>query len=298
MIRLVFVGLALVFFSCNRSVNPNEERIITVSIAPFKYFVESIAGTDFIVNVMVPPGANPHIYEPYPEQIRRLGESEAFIRNGFMAFEEVWLEKFLSVNNKMIMCNIGESVTPIESSHKHAEESEGEHESHHHVEGADPHYWVSPVEASEIAKKVLELVKELNPEATERYTVNYNLLSDSIKMLDNKADSLFRDLDNRTFMIYHPNLGYLARDYNLTEVPVEFEGKEPSPSRMKELIDIALERKISVIFIQKEYDIRIAKAIADQTGSEIFVIDPLSDRWFETTDNIIMALHRSLTSQN
>ncbi len=82
-------------------------------------------------------------------------------------------------------------------------------------------------------------------------------------------------------MIYHPNLAYLARDYDLEEVPVEFEGKEPPPSRLKDLIDLARTKKINTIFVQREYDSRNAKAIADEIGAEVVVIDPLSDDWME-----------------
>ena len=58
----------------------HRDRIITVSIAPFKYFVEEIAGDDFKVNVMVPAGANPHIYEPFPEQISKLRKSDGLYK--------------------------------------------------------------------------------------------------------------------------------------------------------------------------------------------------------------------------
>ena len=68
-------------------------------------------------------------------------------------------------------------------------------------------------------------------------------------------------------MIYHPNLAYLARDYGLEEIPVEYEGKEPPPSRMKELIDLARKDKMKTIFVQKEYDTKNAKAIADEIGA-------------------------------
>ncbi len=291
MIRFLIAGLALFLLSC-QSQNKSEERIITVSIAPFVYFVESIAGDDFMVNVMVPPGSNPHVYEPYPDQIVKLGKSEAFISNGFMAFEEVWLERFLSVNNKMITCNIGEKIIPIASEHTD-EEADGDH---HHVEGADPHYWVSPVAARIIAGEVFNLVSTINPSRKDEYTARYLNLLDTIDILDHKADSLLGSFRGRSFMIYHPNLAYLARDYGLVEVPVEFEGKEPSPSRLKELIDSAIEKGITVIFIQKEYDTRVARVIAGQIGASVAVIDPLSEDWFESTDQIITELYKSLAA--
>ncbi len=95
-------------------------------------------------------------------------------------------------------------------------------------------------------------------------------------------------------MIYHPNFGYLARDYDLEEISVEYEGKEPPPSRLKELIDSARVDDLKTIFVQKEYDIKNAKAIADEINAKVEIVDPLSENWLKATSDIINALHESM----
>jgi zinc transport system substrate-binding protein len=95
-------------------------------------------------------------------------------------------------------------------------------------------------------------------------------------------------------MIYHPNLAYIARDYALQEIPVEYEGKEPSASRMRELIDLARTDHLKTIFVQREYDTKNARVIAEETGASIVIIDPLSEEWEKSTLEIIDALHKSL----
>jgi len=277
--------------SCRHNPPGAGEDIITVSIEPFRYFVEGIAGDDFTVNVMVQPGANPHIYEPYPDQIRRLQRSRAYISNGYLGFEMAWLEKFYEINKTMVKLSLGDRIDPILA---------GEHHHHHHnhaehVEGADPHYWVSPECALIMASSVKELLCSLNPGEVEKYDSNYRSLLEKIKYAERMADSLFSQTAGSTFMIYHPTLAYLARDYNLTEVAVEFEGKEPPPSRLKELIDLAREKQIRTIFVQKEYDSRNAAAIAREIGATVTVIDPLSGEWLASTLEIITELHRSFT---
>jgi zinc transport system substrate-binding protein len=99
-------------------------------------------------------------------------------------------------------------------------------------------------------------------------------------------------------MIYHPNLAYIARDYGLEEIPVEFEGKEPTPYRMKELIDRARKDNLKTIFVQVEYDTKNAKAIAGEIGAKICLIDPLSENWQKSTLDIINALHTSLVENS
>jgi zinc transport system substrate-binding protein len=75
---------------------------------------------------------------------------------------------------------------------------------------------------------------------------------------------------------------------------VEYEGKEPPPSRMKELIDLGRKDGIRTIFVQREYDTKNAKVIAGEIGAEIKIIDPLSEDWYKATNDIIEALHNSL----
>ena len=284
--RRIFHFLILAsLFSCGRVSNNSSEKIITVSIAPFKYFVDEIGGSDFKVNVMVPSGADPHTYEPFPEQIIELRKSIAYISNGYLGFEMNWLDRFYEINSKMKRLSLGDKIDPMSSGHLH----EGGH-----VEAADPHYWVSPRSALIIASSVNSFLCGLNPAEKNKYETNYEALVLKIKEVDTKALKLFSGLTNKSFMIYHPNLAYLARDYNLEEIPVEYEGKEPPPSRIRELIDRARRDKIKVIFVQREYDTKNAKAIASEIGARIEIIDPLSEEWQRETTDIINALHNSL----
>jgi zinc transport system substrate-binding protein len=284
--RKIFCVLLSVFlFSCGNQVSDRGSRIITVSIAPFKYFVNEIAGDDFKVNVMVPAGSNPHIYEPFPEQINMLRRSEAYISNGYLGFEMTWLDRFYETNKTMKKLSLGDKIDPLVSAHQHKGDN---------VEGADPHYWVSPKCAMIIASSVKEFLCQLNPVQKEKYTANYENLIVKIKEIDKKAQELFSGTKNKSFMIYHPNLGYLARDYGLEEISVEYEGKEPPPSRMKELIDRARMDGLKTIFVQREYDTKNAKAIANEIGAEIKIIDPLSGDWQKSTIDIINAVHNSL----
>lgn len=288
--KLLLLSAIMFLASCRTEQPDGEAEIITVSISPFKYFVEQIAGNDFQVNVMVPAGANPHIYEPYPEQIARLRKSVAYISNGFLGFEHAWLDKFYEINKTMVKLSLGANVDPIVSEH--------DHDHGDHAEGADPHYWVSPRAALKMAMDVSGLLSGLKPEKKLVYDSTLVVLLGKILSLDRKAASLYEGFQGKAFMIYHPNLAYLARDYGLREIPVEFEGKEPPPSHLKELIDMAKGEEIKVIFVQKEYDVKNAKAIADEINAGIEIIDPLSGDWYSATDEIITLLHKSFSGSN
>jgi zinc transport system substrate-binding protein len=286
MIRnLFFIFLFFSLLSCSRKSPESDIPVITVSIAPYKYFIDKISGGDFRVNVMVPAGANPHVYEPFPGQISDLRKSVAYVSNGFLGFEMTWLDRFYEVNKSMQKLSLGDKIDPLESDHHH----EGAH-----TESADPHYWVSPGCARIIAKTLEEFLIQLNPSGKVKYESNYKILDSIIGSVDSLAKELFSGDSNKAFMIYHPNLGYLARDYGLEEITVEYEGKEPPPSRLKYLIDRARKENLKLIFVQKEYDVKNARAIADETGAEIEIIDPLSEDWEGSVRGIITSVKKSL----
>jgi zinc transport system substrate-binding protein len=282
--------LLLIFLivSCGRQGTKQGEEIITVSIAPFKYFVDEIGGGDFAVNIMVPPGADPHLYEPVPEQIIKLSKSVGYISNGYMGFEMTWLDRFYETNRKMKRLMLGEKINLISS----------DHHDRGTMEGVDPHYWVSPKSGLIMASSVKDFLCELNPSQSEKYESNFRDLTKKINNLDLKAEQLFSGVKNRSFMVFHPDLTYLARDYGLEEIAIESEGKEPSPARMKYLIDLARAKKLKTIFAQREFDTRNAKTIAGQVGAKIEIIDPLSGDWLTTTSDIITAVYNSLTESS
>lgn len=281
---LLLLSMILVLASCGRRSEPGG-RIISVSIAPFRYFVDEISGGSFTVNVMVPPGSNPHIYEPVPEQIAKLGKSVAYISDGYLGFEMAWLDRFYEINRNMKKLSLSASVDPIISEEHHHDDG--------HSEGADPHYWVSPRCAARMALSVKDFLTGLDPEKSDLFNENYKKLLVKISALDSMASELSSYPGKKAFMIYHPNLAYLARDYGLEEITVEADGKEPSPSGLKKLIDRAKEDSIKVIMVQREYDTKNAKAVADEAGARIVVIDPLSEDWYSSTAGIIKIIKES-----
>ncbi len=272
------VSLALIITSCGTPAGKKSDRVITVSIPPFEYFVRAIAGDDFKINVMLPPGADHHIWEPLPAQINELAGSEAFILNGQLGFEKAWMGRFSEINPDMKILDLSRHINLITT-----DGSDFEGDVHgvksHSQGGPDPHYWMSPISARIIAQDLKNFLTELNPGSSGKYETGLKMLDRKIAQVDSTLRASFSTAPSKTFMIYHPALGYMARDYGLVQVAFEDEGKSPSPARMKELIDIARDKKISIIFIQAEYDVRNAKSLAGETGARLIVINPMNSDW-------------------
>jgi zinc transport system substrate-binding protein len=304
-ILILIILPALLFSSCgNRSSGGSSERIVTVTIPPFAWFVKEVAGDDFRVNIMLPSGADHHIWEPLPAQINSLAGSEALIINGQLGFEHAWLDRFLQVNPDLKILDLSHNIDligageedednhvgnygqageshdtatlPDEDHNKGANEREGNGHNH---SGPDPHYWMSPVSASIMADDITAFLAGLNPEASERYYANLALLKTRIMGIDSLVREAVASDPGRTVLIYHPALAYMGRDYGFEQVSFEDEGKDPSPARMKELIDLARGKGIKTIFIQAEYDLRNAASLSRETGAQLIVINPMNTDW-------------------
>ena len=130
------------------------ERIITVSIAPFKYFVKQ---SEVMISLLMSwflPVQILIFMNLFPKQIFNLRKSVGYISNGYLGFEITWLDRFYDTNRTMKKLSLGKNIDPLVSDHHH----EGDH-----VEGADPHYWVSPKCALIMASSVRDFLCELNP---------------------------------------------------------------------------------------------------------------------------------------
>lgn len=266
----VLVLLAAILLSCGNS-SQKGKRILTVTIEPLRYFTEQIAGDKFQVISMVPKGSSPETYDPTPRQLVDLSQSAAYFKIGHIGFEQTWMDKLQANVPDMKVFDTSEGINLIYDQPE-------THGNHIHKGGIEPHVWNSTINAGIIADNIFKALVKLDPENEPYY--HHNL--DSLKSVISKTDKNIRSLlegSPQTFLIYHPALSYYARDYGLHQISIEEGGKEPSPAYLKELIEICKKEKVPIIFVQKEFDMRNAELIAQETGTQIISINPLSYDW-------------------
>ena len=267
--------LVVILFACQSK--PKEtSNMFSVSILPQKYFVEQIAGNLVQINVLVPPGSSPHNYEILPSQMKDLAKSKVWLQIGLLTFEDAWKEKMAEINKEMHIVNSSEGIVPIAGSEC---EEEGHDHGHDHVEAFDPHVWLAPAEVKTIAQNTLSALKTSYPEHAAIFAENYSRFIAKIDSLSAQIDQKLAPLTNRNILIFHPALGYYARQFNLKQTPLELDGKEPSPKHMKDIVDLSRAQNIRVVFIQKEFDSENALQLSREIGGEVVVIDPLDYYW-------------------
>jgi zinc transport system substrate-binding protein len=249
-----------------------------VSIPPQKYFVEKIGGNLVDVSVMVPPGANPHIYEPRPNQMTALSKARIYFAIG-VSFETVWLPKFAKLNPQMRIVHTDKGIDKMAMvAHHHEEKTKHPHRDDVHG-GLDPHVWVSPPEVKIIARNILEALLVIDPANQSTYKTNHDAFSTEIEKLDRDLREVFKDKKGFKIMVYHPAWGYLARAYGLEQVPVEVEGKEPKPEQLKTLIEESRKQGIKVIFVQPQFSTKSAETLAKAIGGGVVFADNLREDW-------------------
>lgn len=282
---IIFCIAAFSFFACTQ-VQKTEKQIISVSILPQKYFVERIAGDVFDIHVITPPGASPETYEPTPRQIKTLDESVLFIANGYLLFENHLLEK----SGKQL----AEKTIELSNGIDLIAGDEIDHGDHVHLHGVDPHYWLSPKEVRIQADAILNALIHIDPNYKNVFETNHAEFLKDLDLLDAHLVSLFSETTIRTFLIYHPAFTYLARDYGLEQLALETDGKEPTGSHMKNIIDLVNEKGIKTIFIQSQFNKLAAEVVAKEIGGTVEVLDPLPDDWLENMYDVAHKLQKAL----
>jgi zinc transport system substrate-binding protein len=211
---LLILAVALVVTSCAPGTGEGEKQVITVSILPQKTFVEKIAGDDFDVQVLVPQGASPESYTLLPSQLKKISGSIVWFRLGYIGFELSWREKVEQLNRNMEVVDLSEGLDLIVG-------EEVQHGDHVHLDGVDPHVWLSPRLVKQMAGRMTEVLARLNPEKSSEYQTNYQKFVKEIDLLDVQLRNSLKDYQGRAFITFHPSLSYYARDYGLVQYPLE-----------------------------------------------------------------------------
>jgi zinc transport system substrate-binding protein len=278
---IVIFTTTVLLFSCNSNQKKTENRdgkkVITVSIVPEKTFVQKIAGDDFEVNVLIPPGASPASYTLLPSQLKDIANSAIWFRIGYIGFEYSWKDKIEQANPNMKVVDLSEGLDLI------AEETE-QHGDHVHVNGVDPHIWLSPGLVKKMAHRITAELTELNPEKGPEYKGNYLKFVKEIDQLHIQIKNRLKEVQGKKFIVFHPSLTYFARDYALEQYSLEAGGKEPTPQHLAEMVDLANKENIKVIYIQSEFDREHARVFAEEIKGEVVQVRPLDPAW---SDNLL-----------
>lgn len=281
--KIVILMLALLLVGCSQK-DSNKVKV-AVSIIPQETFVNKIAGDLVDVVVMIPPGYSPANYEPSPKHMADFDGSLVYFTVDVAAEAHI----ISSVNNgHMKIVDLADHVDDVYPARYFEETDEGvvlEHDHDH--EGRDPHMWLSPKRAILMIELIKEELVILDPDNKATYETNALDYINEIKAVDVELTELFEQYQEKSFLIYHPSYGYFADDYDLEMISIEKEGKEATIKGIEEVIELAIEKHIKVVFYQEEFDGQQAEIVAKEIGGTTVKVAPLSGEYIKELQNIV-----------
>ncbi|MDD3778699.1 MAG: zinc ABC transporter substrate-binding protein [Proteiniphilum sp.] len=287
----MFILFPILLLACqmgNKKETSGQKAVLTVTIEPQRYFLEQIVGDAFKINTLVPPGTSPETYEPAPSVMVEMGNSLIYFMVGDLGFEKAWSKRLAANNPNITLVECATGIERVELGN-HVEHG------HDHIHGdTDPHFWSSPRAVKIMTANMLEAVVKADPANEEIYRTNFDRFARQLDETDSLIQDKLAHVTSRGFIIYHPALAYFAKDYNLYQHSVEFQGKNPSPSQIKALVDLARREQINTLFIQKGFDAKNMEVIAREIGAEVFEIDPLNYEWDKELLRLVDILARDV----
>lgn len=255
---------------------PEEGKIsVVTTIFPQYDFVRQIAGDRVDLKMLLKPGEETHSYEPTPQDIIAIQNSDLFIYVG--GENDAWVEDILDSmpETDMKTLKLTDCVDVLEEEHVEGmQDRDGhEHEEEDSVHEIDEHVWTSPVNAAKIVERIKNLLVRIDPVNAKSYEADAASYEEKLSDLDKEFRSV-TDRAERRMVIFGDRFPfrYFAEEYGL-EYYAAFPGcasdTEPSAATMAFLINKVREEKVPAVLKMELSNENIADAIAEATGTEV-----------------------------
>ena len=274
-LSMLLVALAMFIVGCGGEKQSVSDKLqVAASFYPMAEFARNVAGDKVEVFVLVPDGAEAHDWEPSPSDLSRLGKAQVFVYNGVV---EPWAKQALTALSERKILAVQTGLGLYERA---GETHEEEH--HHHDHGCahgkqDPHVWISPKKAIKQVERITAVLCEADAKNAKYYQDNSAKYVEQLKALDIQLTNLAKNAPRKVFVTAHAAFGHLADDYGLKQLAVNglSPHAEPTPADLQRLIKVVQEENVRYVFFETLTDPKLAKLVADETGAEISVLDPL-----------------------
>ena len=292
----------------------NREINVVATTPMIGEFVSQVGGDNINLTVLMPPEADPHTYDPAPQDAGKIADADLVFYTG-LKYEPAALIKLLenSACSAEVLAEVGENVFPIEFKEgghddhddhdeeghddhdeeghddhdeeghdDHDEEGHDDHAGHDH--GAyDPHFWFDPNRVAYAAEYIESKLVEFDPSNASDYEAAGKAYVTELKGLVGQVSELISTIpsQNRKLITTHESLGYLEAKFGLevlsTIIPSVDSANEISPSQLVGVIDVIEDNNVKVIFIEAEAPSVYAETIVAETG-----IKAVEGLWVET----------------
>jgi zinc transport system substrate-binding protein len=190
------------------------------------------------------------------------------------------------------------SVHDHHGSHDHhgAHDHHGNHGDHGKVAN-DPHIWLDPLLVKKQASVIADGLIEIDPKNKSDYQKNLEEFNRDLDQTHKQIADSLKGLKNREIFVFHPAYGYFCDRYGLKQIPVEIEGKQPSPKQLADLIEKAKSMNVRVIFVQPQFDESSAQTLAKAIDGAVVSLDPLARDYLNNLKDMARKVEKALKEQ-
>lgn len=282
---LLLVGIS----ACGKQEAEKEDgklEIVT-SFYPMYDFTKNVAKDKANVSMLIDGGVESHDYEPSAKDMAKIQNADVFVYNSNEM--ETWVETVLENidTSKVKVIEASKGIELLKGSESHDEEDhdehadEEEHEGHDHDHGHshafDPHVWLDPLLVKKEVRTISDSLIEIDSKNKDYYEKNTTEYLSKLDKLNDDYVAAFEGAKSRKFVTQHTAFSYLANQYGLEQVAISglSPDQEPTPKELKGIQDLVKKENINVIYTESSASEKIAKTIADVTGAELAVLNPM-----------------------
>lgn len=256
--RRSLVPILLTLSACRNAPAPVDGLEVAVSIAPEAYLVEGIAGDAARVTIVVPPGADPHSYEPTPATMEAVADAGLYLAIG-MPFEDQWLPRLRGSSPGLEVVRIDSGID--------------------RTANPDPHLWMSPSLMRILASNTCMALTAASPGDSALFAGGLARLTAEIDSVNAEAGRMLEGMRGASFTALHPAYSHFARDYGLVQIALEVEGSEPSPAELASIVQAVRASGSRVVIVSPGFSTGAAGALEMELGIPAAPHDQLSRDW-------------------
>lgn len=282
------VTLAVLIAGCGKPApNTSGKMIVAASISPLADFSGQVGGDRVEIELLVPPGSNPHVYQVQPDQMSLLSKASVLVLNGVGL--EFWASNVIDAadNPKLIVVKTADGLKILD----HSEGDGG---------AGNPHVWLDPINAIHQVEAIRDAFIKADPSHASEYTANAARYSNKLRKLDADIRAEVAKFKSKGFVSFHPTWVYFARRYGLVEAATieQSPGKEPSPQDIARAVDTAKKLHAKAIFAEPQMSRKAALVVAEEIGAKVLVLDafgkPPRYDYIETMRNNLRVMAEAL----
>ena len=278
-------------------------KLQVITSATFLYEFSQNIGKEMIdVTLLVPMGADPHDWEPTIRDREKLQKADVIIVNG-IGYEH-WLGSFDSNDNQGILVDTSNGISTLDSEkhddHTKEDDHDGHEEDKHNHGDLDPHIWLNPVYAQLQVKNIANALSNSDPTNKNYYQSNAAIYNKELDLLDSKIRTELSGCKT-DFITFHNAFSYFSEEYGLTQHTIISSNDshgEVTPQTLENIISLARELNIKVIFAEESTSTKTSQVIADEIGGKVLVLSPLEivsdesyvEKMIQNLDNLKDAL--------